>query len=92
MKNLIGGSLATALLATAALALATPASASIEYPWCAQYSDGWNGPGGTNCGFETWKQCMDTIRGTGGICYENSRYDSRIEQPAKRHHKRHVRD
>ena len=37
-------------------AIATPARAEIEYPWCAQYS----GKGGTNCGFSTLAVCGKT--------------------------------
>ena len=32
-----------------------------NYPWCAYYS----GKGGTNCGFITFEQCMETARGLG---------------------------
>ena len=41
-----------------------------NYPWCAQYS----GPGGTNCGFTTFQQCMATIAGMGGFCNANTQY------------------
>ena len=53
-------------------ALATPARAAIEYPWCAQYSgdDG----GGRNCGFTTLEQCRATISGMGGSCERNPFY------------------
>jgi hypothetical protein len=30
--------------------------------------------GGTNCGFTTHQQCMDTISGIGGICQPNTQY------------------
>jgi hypothetical protein len=43
-----------------------------NYPWCAQYS----GPGGTNCGFTTFQQCMATIAGMGGFCNANTQYVS----------------
>jgi hypothetical protein len=35
-----------------------------NYPWCAIYSEGAAG-GGTNCGFTTFEQCMETARGLG---------------------------
>ena len=38
-----------------------------NYPWCAIYSGGMGG-GGTNCGFTTFQQCMDTARGLGSFC------------------------
>jgi hypothetical protein len=43
--------------------LNTPTKAQ-DYPWCAIYNGG-RGGGGTNCGFTTFQQCMDTARGLG---------------------------
>jgi hypothetical protein len=51
----------------------TPAAAAIEYPWCAQY--GWKG--GRNCGFNSYGQCMGTVRGIGGSCERNQFYEGR---------------
>lgn len=49
-----------------------PASASAQnYPWCAEYSVR---GGGTNCGFVTYRQCMETVSGIGGVCYRNPFY------------------
>ncbi len=49
---------------------------------CAQYRDG----GATNCGFVSFEQCMDTIRGAGGFCMQNNTYQpppgSRIRRPS----------
>jgi hypothetical protein len=42
-----------------------------NYPWCAQYG---NGFGGTNCGFTTREQCMATVFGIGGDCEQNLQY------------------
>lgn len=36
------------------------------YPWCARY-DAWT----IVCGFDTHRQCMDTVSGVGGYCQEN---------------------
>jgi Protein of unknown function (DUF3551) len=44
-----------------------------NYPWCAIYSDG-SGDGGTNCGFTTFQQCMNTARGLGSLCQPNTQY------------------
>ena len=41
-----------------------------NYPWCAYYS----GKGGTNCGFITFEQCMETARGLGSNCQRNTQY------------------
>jgi hypothetical protein len=45
-----------------------------NYPWCAAYSGGDTGGGGTNCGFTTFQQCLDTVRGIGGFCEQNTQY------------------
>ena len=37
-----------------------------NYPWCAIYSG--KAGGGTNCGFISFEQCMDTARGLGSFC------------------------
>ena len=51
---------------------AAPASAAIEYPWCAQYG---GRAGGRNCGFTSFQQCMATVRGMGGFCERNLFYN-----------------
>ena len=64
----------TASLATAWIALATfaaPARAQTNYPWCSNFADGF---GGTNCGFVSFEQCMNTVRGSGGFCNQNDMY------------------
>ena len=42
-------------------------SAAAQGRWCAQYSGG----GGTNCGFNTYRQCRADVRGVGGSCRRN---------------------
>ena len=39
-----------------------------NYPWCAHLGTGFES---TNCGFTTFQQCMDTVRGIGGFCQPN---------------------
>ena len=56
----------------AVLCIAKPAEAQ-NYPWCAIYSGGMGG-GGTNCGFVTFQQCMETARGLGSFCQPNTQY------------------
>ena len=51
--------------------IGTPAEAQ-NYPWCAYYSG--KGGGGTNCGFITFEQCMETARGLGSNCQRNTQY------------------
>jgi hypothetical protein len=48
-----------------------PASAAIEYPWCAQYG---GRSGGRNCGFVSFQQCEATRIGMGGFCEPNLFY------------------
>lgn len=45
-----------------AMAVLNGPSNAQNYPWCAIYSGGMGG-GGTNCGFTTFEQCMETARG-----------------------------
>jgi Protein of unknown function (DUF3551) len=56
----------------ATIVLITPSTAQ-NYPWCAIYSGGMGGDG-TNCGFTTFQQCMDTARGLGSFCQPNTQY------------------
>jgi hypothetical protein len=42
-----------------------------DYPWCA---DGNYKGGATNCGFVTFQQCLDAVRGSGGSCGPNPMY------------------
>ncbi|MBX9830085.1 MAG: DUF3551 domain-containing protein, partial [Xanthobacteraceae bacterium] len=49
------------LTAVAVLAFAAPSDA--EAAFCASYFNG-----GTNCGFATFQQCLDSVRGVGGQC------------------------
>ncbi len=43
--------------------MATPANAG---SWCAYYDHSTY-----NCGFHSYQQCLDTIRGAGGYCRPN---------------------
>ena len=67
--------------------LSTPVRAGIEYPWCAQYSDGDMG-GGRNCGFVSYEQCMQTSRGMGGFCERNLFYPGSASDTAQSKRKR----
>jgi len=58
-------------VAAAVAAIGAPAQAQ-NYPWCAQYSG--RGGGAMNCGFVSFEQCMNTVRGMGGFCIANNRY------------------
>jgi hypothetical protein len=55
------------------------------YRWCAEYSGGGFGGGGTNCYFMTIEQCRAAISGVGGFCRQNGFYDGRpVVTPADR--------
>jgi hypothetical protein len=44
------------------------ADAAPYWPWCSRYywpRDAYS------CAFSSWEQCMDTVRGIGGLCYTN---------------------
>ncbi len=57
----------------ATVMMATHANAQ-NYPWCAEYGGNDTGGGGTNCGFISFEQCMETLRGMGGFCNRNTQY------------------
>jgi hypothetical protein len=70
--------LVLSMLAAAALLAPLPSYAQEPYPWCAVYSGSRDGGGGaTNCGFVTFQQCLDTVRGIGGFCERNPMYPGR---------------
>jgi hypothetical protein len=62
-----------ALSVVAATAVLNTPTKAQNYPWCALYSGGMGG-GGTNCGFTTFQQCMETARGLGSFCQPNTQY------------------
>ena len=63
------------LIAILAICLGVAATTRAEaqnYPWCSYYTA--SGGGGTNCGFTTFQQCLDNVRGIGGFCDRNTQY------------------
>ena len=54
------------LVAAATGSMPRSAGAERYYPWCAWYDD-WT----YNCSFTSVRQCMETVRGVGGICKPN---------------------
>jgi hypothetical protein len=38
------------------------------------------GAGGTNCGFTTFQQCLETVSGIGGFCQRNNLYLDHIRR------------
>jgi Protein of unknown function (DUF3551) len=67
----------------AALALtALPGREAAAAAYCA-YSGGIRG-GYENCGFYTWEQCLENIRGMGGHCMRNPHDPAAWQYPASR--------
>jgi hypothetical protein len=62
-------------------ALSPAAKAEVQYPWCAEYRPA---VGGVNCGFVTYRQCLETISGIGGYCYRNPSYHPPRERSRRR--------
>jgi hypothetical protein len=79
------------VLGAFALLVCTEKSAEAkDYPWCAYYNFGRDGGGATNCGWETFEQCLATVRGIGGSCGANPQYQRSPElylsaKPPRRH-------
>jgi hypothetical protein len=74
-----------AIIALTSAALSLSSLGAEAAPWCAQYS---SRAGGTNCGFYSFEQCQQTVRGIGGFCnrnpFEAYGYDSRQQRPVRR--------
>lgn len=87
--RVIGSILFIFAIVTTATAF-VPAAQAEPYKWCAQYGSG-RGGGARNCGFVTWEQCMQTIRGMGGFCERNAFYTGPEERRVRRH-RRHDDD
>ena len=53
------------------LDVAATTRAEAQYPWCSYTA---SGGGGSDCGFTTFQQCLDNVRGIGGFCDRNTQY------------------
>jgi len=54
-----------------------PCAQAQNYPWCAIYG----GFGSRNCGFSSFDQCMQSVRGAGGNCMQNTEYHGSTATP-----------
>jgi hypothetical protein len=73
------------LIAAALLGEVDAASAQspYSYPWCARY---YKEGSPTSCYFTSYQQCMTTLSGIGGYCYESPYYHAApTNAPARRH-------
>jgi len=66
--------IATSMAAAVVAITAAPAFAD-KGTWCAFLSSG-RGGGSTECLYYSRAQCMATVNGMGGFCYENPGYAS----------------
>jgi Protein of unknown function (DUF3551) len=74
-----------ALVSAALMGVTAPASAQspYSYPWCSRQTAGKSDT--TTCYFTSYAQCMTTISGIGGWCYQNPSYNgARSSAPAPR--------
>jgi hypothetical protein len=64
-----------ALVSAALMEVIGPASAQspYSYPWCSRQTAGKGDT--TTCYFTSYAQCMTTISGIGGWCYQNPGYN-----------------
>jgi hypothetical protein len=77
---------AVAIIALTSVGLSLSSLGAEAAPWCAQYS---GRGGGSNCGFYSFDQCMQTLRGIGGFCSQNpfeayGYQQPRQQRPARR--------
>jgi uncharacterized protein DUF3551 len=66
--------LSISLVFAGLVATAAPAAAQspTSYPWCARSAK--MDSGGTSCYFTSYRQCMTTLSGLGGYCFESPYY------------------
>ncbi len=70
MKIQISIAVLTVMVGWGAVWPAAPANAQWA-PWCVQYL---NRSGVRECGFYSYRQCMETANGIGGNCFQNPDY------------------
>jgi hypothetical protein len=66
--------LSTSLVFVVLAAMTVPVAAQspTSYPWCARTAK--MDSGGTSCYFTSYRQCMTTLSGLGGWCFESPYY------------------
>ena len=65
--------LALALAALTGVTVSASAQSPYSYPWCSRQTAGKSDT--TTCYFTSYAQCMTTISGIGGWCYQNPSYN-----------------
>lgn len=74
--------LLAAVLVLTALTSTGAVAQERQYPWCARY--GWTT---SNCGFNTYAQCLATISGVGGYCERNPAYAYAAQPRSKKRYR-----
>jgi Protein of unknown function (DUF3551) len=69
----------------AIVSIEKPAAADNGRQWCAYYV----GSEATNCGWDTYEQCLATVSGIGGFCPHNTMYQPPPRPPSLTRHPRH---
>jgi hypothetical protein len=59
---------------------AASAQSPYSYPWCSKQRESW----ATSCYFTSYQQCMTTISGIGGYCYQSPYYHALAEAAVRR--------
>jgi hypothetical protein len=72
--------LVVAASALAAAGQTASAQSAYSYPWCAKYFGKLEG---TSCYYKSYQQCMVTISGVGGYCYESPYYQPELATGAR---------
>lgn len=61
---------------------AASAQSAYSYPWCSRY---FKRGGATSCYYTSYAQCMTTVSGIGGYCYQSPYYQGPPAKAARRH-------
>ncbi len=88
MRWIRQGLMALAAMMVMAVLAPSPGRA-VEYPWCAVF--GGDMQGASNCGFVSFEQCLQYIRGIGGFCERNQFYTGPEKAPARKQRQRRSR-
>ena len=65
--GIFAGAFAAVIFANAPAA----AQSAYSYPWCARYPARY---GASSCYFTSYQQCMTTLSGIGGYCFQSPNY------------------
>jgi uncharacterized protein DUF3551 len=58
------------------------AQSAYSYPWCSRYFK--RGGGGMSCYYTSYEQCMATVSGIGGYCFQSPFYQAPAAKATRR--------